>query len=130
MKNVLLMGLLMMGLSLAAQNTKPTYEREGDLVKATFFHDNGQVAQTGFYLGTKLHGEWKMYNKQGDKIAMGNYKEGAKSGKWFYWEGQALNEVEYISNVASLNVVKTNAGRKTYVDSLVGGIVSRDAGLA
>lgn len=98
MKNVLLMGLLMMGLSLAAQNTKPTYEREGDLVKATFFHDNGQVAQTGFYLGTKLHGEWKMYNKQGDKIAMGNYKEGVKSGKWFFWEGQALKEVDYISN--------------------------------
>ena len=98
MKNVFLMGLFMMGLSLAAQTTKPSYEKEGDLVKATFFHDNGEVAQTGFYLGTKLHGEWKMFNKQGNKIAMGTYKLGAKSGKWFFWEGKELKEVDYISN--------------------------------
>ncbi|MCW1953021.1 MAG: nicotinic acid mononucleotide adenyltransferase [Flavobacteriia bacterium] len=98
MKRIVLIGLLVMGWSMTAQTTNPTYEKVGDLVKATFFHENGEVAQTGFYLDTKLHGEWKMYNKQGDKIAMGTYKEGAKSGKWFFWEGEALKEVDYISN--------------------------------
>ena len=98
MKNLLFFAALMMGLSLAAQATDPTYKKEGDLVKVTFFHDNGAVSQTGFYLAGKLHGEWKMFDVSGDKIAIGNYNLGAKTGKWFFWEGAALKEVDFINN--------------------------------
>ena len=46
MKNVLFIVLLMMGLSLAAQSTKPIFEREGDLVKASL--ENGFFGRVKF----------------------------------------------------------------------------------
>jgi hypothetical protein len=29
---------------------------------------------------------------------MGNYHLGARTGKWFFWEGEALKEVDFINN--------------------------------
>lgn len=104
MKNILLTFAVLFSISLFAQeDIKPKYEIEGDLVKATYFHDNGEVAQTGYYLNGKVHGEWKAYNREGKKIAMGNYEQGAKIGKWFFWSDSALNEVDYKdSRIASV----------------------------
>ena len=88
---------------LAQEEIKPKYEIEGDMVKATYYHDNGEIAQTGYYLDGKLHGEWKAYNQEGKKIAMGTYNKGAKTGKWFFWSDDALNEVNYVdSRLASV----------------------------
>ncbi|MBL7471872.1 toxin-antitoxin system YwqK family antitoxin [Robertkochia sediminum] len=79
----------------AQQEVQPQYEVEGDMVKATYFHENGQIAQTGYYLNGKLQGVWKAYDRDGKKIAMGNYEQGEKVGKWFFWEASTLNEVSY-----------------------------------
>jgi len=97
-KNLLFFVAFMTTMALAAQTPEPSYKKEGDLVKATFFHDNGAVAQTGFYMAGKLHGEWTMFNNEGNKLAMGTYNFGIKTGKWFFWEGQALKEVDFINN--------------------------------
>ena len=40
----------MFSFTLSAQESKPPkYEKEGDLTKVVFFHDNGAPAQTGYF---------------------------------------------------------------------------------
>ena len=43
----------------------------------------------------KLQGEWKSYDVSGKKIAVGNYENGKKVGKWFFWNTNRLSEVDY-----------------------------------
>ena len=90
-----------------AQSPEPAFEKVGKMVKATYFHDNGVIAQTGFYLDGKLHGQWRMYDLNGKKIATGKYEMGERSGKWFFWEGETLKEVDFTDNRIT-NVVQWN----------------------
>lgn len=85
-------------LPIAAQEHKPTLEKVGNMVKATYYHENGELAQTGYMLNGKLHGEWLMYNEQGKKMVAGKYDLGKKVGKWFFWEGEILKEVDFNQN--------------------------------
>ena len=103
MKNVLVILAFIFAATMAAQDVKPTFEKVGNLVKATYFHNNGKVQQLGFYKDKKLHGEWISYNSEGKKISTGNYNNGKKTGKWFFWEGEGdkLSEVNYNNNQIS-----------------------------
>lgn len=98
MKSIATSLALLFSAMLMAQNIEPKFEKDGNMLKGTYFHENGKVAQTGFFLNGKLHGEWKMYDEEGTKIAMGEYVEGTKTGKWFFWEGKVLKEVDYADN--------------------------------
>jgi antitoxin component YwqK of YwqJK toxin-antitoxin module len=69
------------------------------MIKATYYHDNGAIAQTGFYnLDGKLEGTWKSYDANGKKVAVGNYDNGKKVGKWFFWNTNQLSEVDYANS--------------------------------
>lgn len=68
------------------------------MVKATYFHDNGEIAQVGYMLKGKLHGKWTMFNAEGTKIASGKYIDGAKQGTWYFYEGDKVKEVEFVAN--------------------------------
>ncbi|NER13076.1 nicotinic acid mononucleotide adenyltransferase [Leptobacterium flavescens] len=106
MKNLILIFAMLFTATLMAQNDKPLLEKEGDMVKATYYHDNGEIAQIGFYKDGKVHGKWKAYNLSGKKIAMGQYENGKKIGKWFFWtEDGTLNEVDY-NDSRIVNVTK------------------------
>ncbi len=99
MKTILMIAAVLFSGIMMAQEAKPTFEKEGNTIKGTFFHDNGTVSQQGFYNKKgKLHGEWKSYDTTGKKIAMGQYENGQKTGKWFFWEGEKLSEVNYTNN--------------------------------
>ena len=103
MKNILILAAFLFSGLLAAQDQKPAFEKEGDVIKGTYFHENGQISQQGFYKDKKLHGEWKAFDKDGKKIALGQYENGVKTGKWFFWNGDQLSEVNYDNNsVASV----------------------------
>ena len=65
------------------------------MVKATYYYDNGQVKQEGYYLDGKLHGKWMAYNEDGSKQSIGEYNKGTKTGKWFFWSDASLNEVDF-----------------------------------
>jgi len=96
MKNVILAFAILFSFTLTAQEIKPVMEtQDNGLVKATFFHDNGQIAQTGFYKEGKPHGEWIGYDSNGKKVALGEYDTGKKIGKWFFWSNGQLSEVDY-----------------------------------
>lgn len=81
-----------------AQTPETKFEKVGDMVKATYFHENGIVSQTGHFLNGKLHGEWTMFNEKGEKITLGSYVEGQKTGKWFFWKADGLQEVDFKDN--------------------------------
>lgn len=103
MKNIVVIALMFVSCIVFAQNTSKV-EKKGELTKTTYYYDNGQVEQEGtFNKEGKLHGEWTSYDINGNKIAMGSYANGVKVGKWFFWSGDVLKEVNYKdSRVASV----------------------------
>lgn len=105
MKYMLLALALVFSFTLTAQENKPIFEKEGDMVKATYYHDNGMVAQVGYYLNDKLHDRWEMFDEDGKKIAMGQYHMGKRNGKWFFWSKTDLKEVDFEDNKV-INVVR------------------------
>ncbi|NAS31810.1 nicotinic acid mononucleotide adenyltransferase [Flavobacteriaceae bacterium R38] len=98
MKNLIMTFAMLFSVVLMAQTDKPLMEKEGDLTKVTYFHENGKVAQIGFYKNKKIHGQWKAYDVKGKKIAVANYDEGKKVGKWLFWNENGLKEVDYSDN--------------------------------
>ena len=99
MKQILALLLVAMMLPLHAQGVKPTIEKVDDTHKATFYHENGEIAQTGFLLNGKPHGQWLMYDNEGNKMAAAIYKEGSREGKWLFWDKEGnLKEVDYHNN--------------------------------
>lgn len=87
------------------EEKKVSVEEVNGKLQATYYHDNGTVAQQGeFCKGGKLQGEWISYDTEGNRVAIGNYKDGQKVGKWFFWSGQTLKEVDFINS----KIVKVN----------------------
>lgn len=99
-KTIMLALAMIAGATVSAQNEsiKPVFEKEGDLIKATYFHSEGVVSQEGTFKDGELHGTWVSYDTEGNKIAMGHYTEGIKTGKWFFWNEDNLSEVDYANN--------------------------------
>ncbi|MFN2260849.1 MAG: toxin-antitoxin system YwqK family antitoxin [Psychroflexus sp.] len=114
--STLLMAFVM-SFSLFAQdgNDQVKLEKEGELTKVTIYYDDGNVHQIGYMKNKELHGEWKSFDQEGNKIAKANYANGNKVGKWFFWNDGKLSEVDYNDN----RIVKVNTWDKkdTYVVS-------------
>ncbi|MAQ76709.1 MAG: nicotinic acid mononucleotide adenyltransferase [Aquimarina sp.] len=99
MKKILLSAAILFSGIVFSQDVKPSFEKEGDAIKGTFYFENGDIRQQGFYNKEgKLHGEWKSYDTNGNKVAMGQYINGVKTGKWFFWNDNKLSEVNYDNN--------------------------------
>lgn len=111
-KNILLAAIFLAGGVAMAQDKdpKPVFEKQGDLIKGTFYYEDGSVRQEGTYKDGRLHGEWVSYNQNGEKTAIANYENGQKSGKWFFWSEDKLTEVDYQNSViASVNSWKNDS---------------------
>lgn len=112
MKKYIVIGAMLISGIIFAQNTavKPKLEAVGNLVKATYLYDDGQVKQEGFYENGKLQGKWVSYDLEGNKTAVAEYDKGQKVGKWFFWNNSVLSEVDYSDNrVASVKKWKQEA---------------------
>ncbi|WP_040507006.1 toxin-antitoxin system YwqK family antitoxin [Gillisia limnaea] len=97
-KSMLVVVAFLFSVTLSAQEIKPDFEKQGDLIKGTFYFEDGNVSQEGTYKDGKLHGKWISYDQNGKKVAMANYEEGKKTGKWFFWSSNELTEVDYSNN--------------------------------
>lgn len=100
---------LTIGAAQAQSKVSPTFEKEGNLVKATYYYDDGTVHQQGFFKDNKLTGMWTKFDKKGNKIAIGFYKEGKKTGKWFHWNRNQLKEVTYKNSAIEKVSIWTDA---------------------
>lgn len=104
MKKLLFIVCILSVSFMQAQDKQPTYEKFGELVKATYYYEDGTIEKQGFFKDKKLTGEWTQFDKKGNKIAIGHYKNGKKVGKWFLWNKDLLTEINYKDNVvASIN---------------------------
>ena len=81
-----------------AQSKTTTYVAQGDLIEATYYHEDGSIEQKGTFKNGKLHGTWTSYDVNGNKLAVGTYKDGIKTGKWFFWTDDSLKEVDYFDS--------------------------------
>ena len=94
-KIVFVLIALVTSISFAQDQKVEVIENENGY-EATYYHDNGQIAQHGFFnLDGKLHGTWKSYDVNGNKTAIANYDNGRKAGKWLFWTEDKLTEVDY-----------------------------------
>lgn len=83
-----------------AQTEKPTKSvKKADLTEVTYFDSKGNIQQIGtFNAKGKLHGEWVSFDTNGKKTSVGNYNNGKKVGKWFFWSSDILKEVDYLNS--------------------------------
>lgn len=92
-----------------SQKVEPTFKAEGDLVKATYYYEDGSVKTQGFFKDKKLNGEWVRFDKKGKKVQLAYYEEGKKVGKWFVWAKDELKEINYTNNlISSVNIWKSD----------------------
>ena len=114
MKKITLLIALIAGTAFgyAQKDKEVQLNRDTNLIEATYYHDNGEISQKGtFDLAGKLHGEWVSFNENGEKISMGSYVNGAKTGKWFFWTEGILKEVEFSNNAIASVINRENATR-------------------
>ena len=81
-----------------AQNVEPKFEKQDNLTKATYYFDNGNIKEVGFFKNEKLQGKWVTYNQDGKITAIANYQNGKKEGKWFVISKDSIKELTYKSN--------------------------------
>jgi antitoxin component YwqK of YwqJK toxin-antitoxin module len=94
-KSILLVATFLFVSVLTAQDIQPNFEKQGQLIKGTFYYQDGSISQQGTYKDGKLHGQWVSYDQNGKKTALANYINGKKTGKWFFWSSHQLTEVDY-----------------------------------
>jgi len=99
-KNVLfLFAFLITVISFAQQERDLKLNKKTNLIEVTYHHDNGVISQTGFYTSDgRLQGKWLSFDTEGNKLVSANYDNGKKVGKWFYWKGKTLKEIDYNNN--------------------------------
>jgi antitoxin component YwqK of YwqJK toxin-antitoxin module len=106
-KTMLLLAVVLFAqFTFAQKEKKNEYVANGETIEATLYHDNGMIAQTGFYTNANaLDGEWISYDAQGNKTAVANYDNGIKVGTWMFYQGETIKEVSY--NNSDIAEVKT-----------------------
>ena len=110
MKNLITLIVLCLATVAYSQQNEPTYKAEGDLVKATYYHDNGAVSTQGYFKNKKLTGKWVRYDEEGNKVQMAFYDNGKKVGRWFVWNKGTLKEIHYDNNaIVNVNLWKHEA---------------------
>ncbi len=108
MQKITLLFILLcsMNFVLGQEAQKNEYVLKGNLIEAILYHDNGEIAQTGFYtVENKLQGEWTSYDAQGNKTAIAYYDNGEKVGTWYFYHGDTMKQVTYDN--AKIAEVKT-----------------------
>ena len=117
MKKLLVITAMVFAGALYAQDAKPTFEKDGELVKGTFYYEAGNVQQQGTFKNGKLDGKWVSYDKTGSKTAVAQYRNGKKVGKWFFWNNGNLTEVDYTDN-AIVEATTWDSGKTIVVRDL------------
>ncbi|WP_298899508.1 nicotinic acid mononucleotide adenyltransferase [uncultured Psychroserpens sp.] len=106
MKKILAIILMLsVTFTFAQEKQKVDLKKDGDVTTATYFYENGAIEQVGtFNKEGKLHGIWTSYDLNGNKVTVASYENGKKVGKWLFWSGNKLREVNYKdSKIASVS---------------------------
>ena len=102
MKKYMIIGMMLVSGVIFSQEVVPVLEAVGTNVKATYYHDNGQIQQEGLFKEGKPDGKWVAFDNEGNKKSIGEYTNGEKSGKWFFWTNAGMSEVDYTNSRVAL----------------------------
>jgi len=69
MKKCIIILVVLFSGTIFSQEIKPILEPFGKMVRATYFHENGQILQQGFYENGKLQGVWVAFDEKGNKTS-------------------------------------------------------------
>lgn len=118
MKAITIILSLFVGVFTYAQNDVKIV-KQGDMYKVTYFHENGKVAQTGFIdANKKMQGTWVSYTQTGEKKSTGEYKDGNKTGTWYFGEHKDLvTQVDYGTDYRVASVYQLKADKSQLADS-------------
>lgn len=118
MKAITLILSLFVGLFAYAQNDVKIVKK-GDMYKVTYFHENGKVAQTGFIdTNKKMQGTWTAYDLKGEKKSVGEYKNGKKTGTWYFGENTNLvTQVDFGTDYRVASVYQLKSDKSQLADS-------------
>ena len=118
MKAITLILSLFVGLFTYAQNDVKIV-KQGNMYKVTYFHENGEVAQTGFIdANKKMQGTWTAYDLKGEKKSTGEYKDGKKTGTWYFGKNTNLvTQVDYGTDYRVASVYKLKSDKSQLADS-------------
>lgn len=86
---------------LYSQDVKYEKNKKDNITEVTFYYENGEVRQKGFYKKDKLHGQWISYDRNGNKKTIAYYNKGERTGRWIFWEDEKIIEVDYHKNSIS-----------------------------
>ncbi len=107
MKTLLSVAFLLSFSFIQSQEIEPSYEVEGDKVKATYYFADGKVYKQGFFKNKKLAGKWSEFDNKGTIVSTGFYKDGKKVGTWFQWNKNNLRQINYENNsIVTVNTWK------------------------
>lgn len=81
-----------------AQGVEPTYEKQDDLVKVTYYYENGQVKEQGYFKGDKVHDQWVAFDKEGNITTIARFDHGKKDGTWFMEVDGKMKELTFEAN--------------------------------
>lgn len=98
MKTLALILALLINVSVIAQGSTPSYTKiSQNKTKVTWFYDNGQVKETGYFVNNTKDGVWETYSENGTKTSEANYSNGVKNGNWNMWneEGNLTYHIVY-----------------------------------
>lgn len=100
MKKFYFLAVFFLSVGIFAQDelSNTVVEKEGNLLKVSMYHDNGQLAQQGFLKNNKLHGKWVRYAQDGSQQCIAFYKKGKREGTWLFWNDDQLTQVEFKEN--------------------------------
>ncbi len=88
MKTTALLLALMINLSVFAQGSPSYTQVNSNTVKVVWYHENGEVRETGYFLNGDKNGVWEQFNEKGVKISEANFSAGVKDGNWSVWNDQ------------------------------------------
>jgi len=110
MKNLLILAVFFISIATFSQKQNTVFEKEGNLVKASYFTEDGALEVQGFFKDRKLDGQWTRFDSKGNKTKIAYYKEGKKVGKWLVWSDESLKEINYQNNaIASIQTWKSDS---------------------
>ncbi|ANW96484.1 hypothetical protein AXE80_09415 [Wenyingzhuangia fucanilytica] len=118
MKGIALILSLFVGVFTYAQNDVKIV-KQGDMYKVTYFHENGKVAQTGFIdADKKMQGTWIAYAPTGEKKSTGEYKDGKKTGTWYFESNtNSVTQVDYGTDSRVASVYQLKSDKSQLADS-------------
>lgn len=115
MKNIVLILVLLFSSVSFSQNIKK--EKIEDLIKVTYYNEDGTIHQEGTFKNNKLHGKWVMYDSNQDVKTLAFYDKGEKHGLWIIKDEieNKITEILYVEN--ELIFASTYSKSKVPIDS-------------